>query len=98
MIEAVGREGHRLGAAIRRGAPRPGSRNLDSSAAAIHSRMRRRGSAATNGIPGVGAGAVLPPVLGVPRGEPVGERPELGAVEGVELQEAAPAAADDLLA
>lgn len=45
-----------------------------------------------------GAGAMLPPVLAVPGGELVGERPELGAVEGAELQQAAPAPAEDLLA
>lgn len=45
-----------------------------------------------------GAGAVLPPVLAVPCGELIGEHPVLGAVEGAELHQAAPAPAQDLLA
>lgn len=45
-----------------------------------------------------GAGAVLPPVLAVPSGELIGEHPVLGAVEGAELHQAAPAPAEDLLA
>jgi hypothetical protein len=34
---------------------------------------------------------MVPPVLAVPGGELVGEFPELGAVEGAELQQAVPA-------
>ena len=40
---------------------------------------------------------MLPPVLAVPGGELVGERPELGAVEGAELHQAVPTLVKDIL-
>ena len=61
--------------------------------AILQLRQRRRGW-----VDGGGAATVVPPVLGVFGLEAVGERPELGPVEGVELYEAAPAPAEDLLA
>ncbi|TVU51467.1 hypothetical protein EJB05_02899, partial [Eragrostis curvula] len=113
VLEAVLRQGHRLGLAIRGRTPRPrasSSRSRDGGTDAATSnqrsddrtillrRQRRSRRQAGRGLlGGHGAGAVLPPVLAVLGRELVGERPVLGAVEGVELQQAAPAPAEDLL-
>ena len=79
------------------GAPIP--RRCGTGPIPFQQRQGRREPGARGLVVERGAGAVLPPVHAVPGGELVGERPELGAVEGAELQQAAAAAAgEDLLA